>query len=221
MKSSDLGSLSDRELLAFARLFNDGHKGDEAAFGLTAAANTAFETDLNNFETDIDDYDTKSAAENAAVQKKSNTRKSVLQQLRQKIKLVRATLPKEDENLDKVGLDVYDSEPTAASAPDSEPTAWVDYAKLKHTIYFRDAAAPDSEAKPKGVKGAEIYRYIGTGAPTSESDYDFLTLDSASPYTAFYTMADAGKKVFYMLRWVSTADAKGAWSATVEATVNG
>jgi len=134
---------------------------------------------------------------------------------------VRATLPKKDEKLGSVGLDVYDDEPTDANAPTSQPMAWVDYAKLKHTIYFRDSATPLSEAKPKGVKGAEIYRYIGTSAPTSESDYDFLTLDSSSPYVVFYTMEDAGKKAFYMLRWVSTSDEIGEWGITIETTING
>jgi len=221
MKSRDIGNLSDRELLAFARLFNDGHRGDEAAFGLTEAANTAFGVELNTFETELDDYDATQAAEAAALLAKNNSRTAILQALRQKIKLVRATLPKTDEKLAMVGLDVYDDEPTAANAPTSQPLAWVDYAKLKHTIYFRDAATPLSEAKPKGVKGAEIYRYIGTTAPASESDYDFMTLDSGSPYVAFYTMADAGKKVWYLLRWVSNSGEAGEWSETIEATVNG
>lgn len=221
MKSRDIARLSDRELLAFARLFNEGHKGDEAAFGLSAAANTAFDNELNTFETKLDDYDATQTAEATALQAKKNTRTSILQALRQKINLVRATLPKKDEKLATVGLDVYDDEPTAANAPTSQPLAWVDYAKLKHTIYFRDSATPLSEAKPKGVKGAEIYRYVGTSAPTSESDYDFLTIDSGSPYVAFYTMEDAGKKVFYQLRWLSNSGEVGEWSETVEATING
>jgi hypothetical protein len=34
-------------------------------------------------------------------------------------------------------------------------------------------------------------------------------------------MADAGKKVFYLLRWVSNSGETGEWSETIEATVNG
>jgi hypothetical protein len=32
-------------------------------------------------------------------------------------------------------------------------------------------------------------------------------------------MADGGKKVRYMMRWVSTGDEKGEWSETIEATI--
>lgn len=77
------------------------------------------------------------------------------------------------------------------------------------------------KAKPKGMRGCEIWRFVGDAAPEKESDYDFVTLDTASPYVAFYDMADAGKKVRYMLRWVSNGGDAGEWSETIEATING
>jgi len=82
MKSRDIGNLSDRELLTFARLFNEGHKGDEAAFGLTSAANTAFDNDLNAFETKLDAYDATQTAEATALLAKNNTRTEIVQALR-------------------------------------------------------------------------------------------------------------------------------------------
>ena len=87
MTSRDIGNLSDRELLTFARVFNDGHKGDEAAFGLTPAANTAFGVELSTFETELNDYDATQTAEATALLAKNNTRTAILQDLRQKISL--------------------------------------------------------------------------------------------------------------------------------------
>lgn len=34
-------------------------------------------------------------------------------------------------------------------------------------------------------------------------------------------MADANKKVYYLLRWVSNSGEVGEWSETIEATING
>ncbi len=97
----------------------------------------------------------------------------------------------------------------------------VDYGKLKHTIYFRDSATPDSTRKPAGMLGAEIWRFVGTSAPASADEYDYLATDTASPYVVFYDGADGGKKVFYQLRWVSKSGEEGEWSEMVEATING
>ena len=118
-------------------------------------------------------------------------------------------------------MDEYDDVKTDSPSPSSAPFGLIEYGKLKHIIHFRDSNTPDSEAKPKGMLGCEIYRHIGNAPPASEADFDFVTLDTGSPYVAFYTMADAGKKVFYQLRWISKSGERGEWSETVEATING
>ncbi len=69
--------------------------------------------------------------------------------------------------------------------------------------------------------GAEIWSKVGGPAPVSDSDYSMVTLDTASPHVIFYQMEDAGKSVWYRLRWVSKSQEKGGWSETVVATVNG
>jgi hypothetical protein len=221
MNSEKIGKLSDRELLAEVRLMNDATIGDEGSFSLNAAMSGELKTELTGFAGELDAYDGAQVAEDAAVQAKNTRRKKILTLARQQMKLIRATPEMTDEKLAEANLDAYDKTKTASSAPTTAPVGWVDYGKLKHTIYFRDSATPDSEAKPKGMKGCEIWRFVGDGEPASEADYDFVALDSGSPYTAFYTMADAGKKVRYLLRWVSTGDEKGEWSETIEATING
>lgn len=77
------------------------------------------------------------------------------------------------------------------------------------------------KAKPDGMKGCEIWHFIGSTVPLNEKDWDYLTTDSNSPYIAFYEASDAGKKVFYQLRWISRSDERGEWSETIEATING
>ena len=66
-----------------------------------------------------------------------------------------------------------------------------------------------------------IWSKIGDSATVDPSECTFLALDTASPYTAVNSGADAGEKANYMLRWVNRAGDKGPWSETVSATIGG
>lgn len=221
MKSSDIDKLSDRDLRAELGLMNDAAVADPAGYSLTAAMATDLKNELTAFEDELDAYDQTQVSEDAALQAKNTRRKTILTKGRQHMRLMRATPEITNEKLAEANLDAYDTTKTDSAAPTSAPVGWVDYGKLKHTIYFRDSATPDSEAKPKGMKGCEIWRFVGNAAPAADGDYDFVTLDSGSPYVAFYTLENAGKKVWYRLRWISNGSDAGEWSETIEATVNG
>lgn len=221
MKSSDIDKLSDRELRAEVGLMNDAAVADPAGYSLTAAMATELKEELTAFGGELDAYDQTQVSEDAALQAKNERRKTILTKARQHMRLMRATPGITNEKLAEANLDAYDTTKTDSAAPTSAPVGWVDYGKLKHTIYFRDSATPDSEAKPKGMKGCEIWRFVGNAAPVADGDFDFVTLDSASPYVAFYTLENAGKNVWYRLRWISNGGDAGEWSETIEATING
>jgi hypothetical protein len=117
------------------------------------------------------------------------------------------------------GITVPDIISTPAGAPTTAPTATVDTGeRLQHTIHFRDTTTPTSKAKPPGVRGCEIWMKIGT-PPVDAGELSFVALDTRTPYVATFDGADGGKTVTYWLRWVSTRDEKGPWSAPVAATV--
>lgn len=221
MKASDLHKLTDRDLLAAVQVLSDGATGNEADFGLTAAQTAALAAELAAFEGELNALDAARAAEDAALGARDNRRSGLVAMVRDLMRRIRAHVGNDPAILGRVNLDTYDETKTDSPAPTSAPIAFVDYGKLKHTIHFRDSATPDTEAKPQGMLGCEIWRTVGDAAPASDDDLQFVTLDTASPYVAFYTMADAGKKVSYLLRWVSKSGEKGEWSETVEATVNG
>lgn len=221
LNSNELGALSDRDLLAESRAYEVKLKGDPTQLNLTPADASEVESVNNDFEKTLDNWDAAQMAEDAASQAKKAARKTVLNKLRNHRNQAYADSSITEEKLAGYGIPPRDKIKTASPAPTSAPIGYVDYGKLKHTIYFRDSATPDSEAKPKGMRGCEIWRFTGAGAPASESDFDYVATDTASPYVAFYTMADAGEKVSYLLRWISNSGETGEWSETVEATVNG
>jgi len=109
-----------------------------------------------------------------------------------------------------------------APAPTTRPVVTVDTSqRLQHTLHFFDETTPNSRAKPDGVKGAEIRRAVADAPVNDPEQMDFLALDSATPYVAQYTAAEAGKTASYIIRWVNRRDEPGPWSQTVSATITG
>lgn len=108
--------------------------------------------------------------------------------------------------------------PTTATVP----LARVDTSeRLKHTINFTDAAEPDNKRRPRGAVGAEIWVKLDGSPPADESECQFLAIDTATPYVAEYTGADAGKMAHYLLRWRLRDESTTAFGETVSATITG
>ncbi len=109
---------------------------------------------------------------------------------------------------------------TSAPVPSTQPIAKIGTAiRLQHLIEFWDVATPNSRARPVGVRGCEIWYFIGATAPADVKQYRFLAVDSESPYIATFDGTDAGKSVWYILRWTNTRNQTGPWSAPVMATI--
>lgn len=219
--SNELGKLSDRDLLAEARAYETKLTVNPADLNFTNTDAAEVKSVNDEFETTLDAWDAVELQEAEILESKSNGRKKVLGKLRSHRKTVYADDSISSETLAGYGMPPRDTVKTPSPAPTTAPIGWIDYGKLKHTIHFRDSATPDKKAKPAGMQGCEIWRYIGAAAPTAESDFDYVATDTDSPYIAFFQMADAGKKCFYLLRWISKSGERGEWSEIIEATING
>ena len=164
------------------------------------------------------------AAFQTATQAKNDARANAERLIRGIVRRLQASTSVSDTERAALGITVRDTTPTATPAPPapSRPIGRVDTSqRLQHTIAFSDQATPTSRAKPQGAMGCEIVVKIGGPAPVDPSECQFLALDSASPYVATYSGADANKMAHYMLRWASKGGDKGPWSETVSATIGG
>jgi hypothetical protein len=221
MKSGDLHKLSDHELLAEVRLMNNNATGVEASYGLTAAMTAELKAELDGFEDELATMEALEASLSAGVGAKNNRRAKIIELTRKRMTLIRGTVGNDADKLGTVNLDALDETRTKAGAPTSVPFVLIDLGKLRHTINFRDAGTPDSNKKPSGVLGAEIWYKIGGTAPVDNKECQFLALDTATPYVVSFDGADAGKTVYYLLRWQSKNGDKGDWSDVAQATING
>lgn len=127
-----------------------------------------------------------------------------------------------DSDKEMMGLNVPDGHHTPVPVPASRPLGKVNTSnRLQHIIGFSDENTPTSKAKPKGVRGCQIWMKIGGVAPADASELRYIATDTRTPYTLDFAGADAGKMAYYWLRWENTKGQTGPWSEPVSATVVG
>jgi hypothetical protein len=221
MNSNEIGNLPDRILLAKTKAYQTHISTASGSLNLTSEDAGKMETKNEAFEAALDDWDAVELSEAEKAEAKKAARKVLLKEYRSQRNQAYADDDVTDESLAAADFPPRDHVKTASAAPSSAPIGWVDFGRRKHTIHFRDSASPDSEAKPKGIKGCQIYRFISETAPTSDEDFSWMVTDSDSPYVASYNLNMAGKKLWYMMRWISNGDELGEWSEMIEATING
>ena len=108
---------------------------------------------------------------------------------------------------------------TPVAVPSTKPIGQVDTSRrLEHTISFTNEDG--AVAKPTGVRGCQIWYKIGEAA-IDPSQLSYMATDTASPYTQKFNGENAGKNVYYWLRWENTRGETGPWSDVVMATITG
>lgn len=119
-------------------------------------------------------------------------------------------------------IPVHATTRTRVGVPTTKPVATIDASRrLSHIINFRDAAKPKSKAKPEGVANCEVWSKIGGPPPASPDELHYEGNETATPKLVEHDAADAGKTVYYWLRWVNTRSEPGPWSDTYSATIPG
>ena len=187
---------------------------------LTAAVATALSTAYSQMVTAINNNTTAQAAAQAANAAQELAIANFETKTRDVAQQMQASPTVTDQQREAAGLPVYDTIRTAVAPPSTRPTFEIDISdRLRHIIKFRDELTPDTRAKPAGAREAEIWHKVSDTQPVSENDYDYLAGDSATPYVAAFDGAQAGKTVWYLLRWKSTRGETGPWSFPLSAKV--
>jgi hypothetical protein len=75
------------------------------------------------------------------------------------------------------------------------------------------------EAKPFGVRGAEIRWAILPEPPKSQDDLVHSEFDTRTPYILQFDIPQAGKTLYVCARWENTTGQKGPWGKIVDAVI--
>jgi len=179
---------------------------------------TTLQTAWNTAWNKAKNKDTRSRAD---VQAKKEARKAFQSALRKFVRQWLAFNSKvTDADREALGLKVKDIEPTPMPVPDRAPDITIDAIKhLSHKLRLTDPANPHTQSKPKGVRAIQVFRFVGTSAPTDVSEYQFVGDATRFLFESKFTLADVGKTAYYLARYVNTRGIPGNWSNVVSAAV--
>jgi len=156
----------------------------------------------------------------AATKTKDVAKAKLEKGLRGAAKKVNGTPGVDDALRAQAGMPAHSPVRTPVGPPQTHPIGRL--APKGHTtlvLHVADETTPQRAAKPRGVHGYEIWRHVGDPAPADPSGYAYVGTLTRTPFTDVFTAADAGKNVYYLLRWVSTRSQPGPWSDVVTAKV--
>ncbi len=123
------------------------------------------------------------------------------------------------EDRSTLNITEHSTSRTPSPVPTTVPMVKVDTnRRLEHTISFTNEDG--THAKPAGVRGCQIWFKIGEPA-IDPSELSFMATDTASPCIHKFAGEDAGKAVYYWLRWENTRGDTGPWSDVIMATITG
>jgi hypothetical protein len=86
-------------------------------------------------------------------------------------------------------------------------------------IRFEFGESATSKAKPAGQHGIEIAWVISDTPPTSYADLVHSSFATHSPLILSFDLADAGKRLWFAVRWENTTGAKGPWTEIMSVVI--
>lgn len=213
---------SDGDFSLFMTTFVNYVAAHAVAVGVPTATATALSDALLTFTDSLTAHQAAQTAALSARATKDTARVDLTGLARPIIQMIQSNPAVTDDIRALMGLPIRDATRTRVPLPTTRPVGQVDTSqRLQHTISWRDESTPTSKSKPAGVRGAEIWLYIGPTPPADPSLAHFVALDTATPYLLVHDAADAGKLAHYLLRWVNSRQEPGPWSETISATITG
>ena len=200
--------------------FHTNFVANATALGFTAMDAAALTDKWDVYDPAFADAIVRENAYNAGLATLGTATDELVDLVRGFVATIQANPTVTDAQRSAAGIPIHSTTRTPASVPTTRPTADVDTSqRLQHTLHFRDEGSAN-RAKPAGVRGAEIWCFIGPG-PATVTAAHYLGTDTKTPYVATFDPEDAGKTAHYFLRWVNTRNQHGPWSETVSATIGG
>jgi hypothetical protein len=113
---------------------------------------------------------------------------------------------------DKNRFSVYTRDPTPTPVPKpatSPVPRKIDTSFPRRILMFLKDSLAENNAKPKGMRGAEMCWIIMDRPPLSKSELVHSTFCSNNRIELNFDESDRGKRLYFMFRWETTATVKG------------
>jgi hypothetical protein len=190
-----------------------------ARYGFPLEVYEKLEALRNTFKTKLDTAETPASHTKMSIQAKNTAKKALTTALRQAVKeYLTYNHLVTDEDRDALGLPIHKTTRTPIPPPtDLVELMLKQLAGNRVEVNFfpmgvNDTGKERREAKPFGVRGAEIRWAMLSEPPKSHDDLVHSEFDTRSPYMFQFDLPDAGKTLYVCARWENTTGQKGPWN---------
>jgi len=220
---------SDQELNAWVANFNTNLAAVMTSLTLPATFDDAILAAKTAYSTALTAHVAAQTASFNARQTKDAARTTMVDELRNLVRQLRANPGFTDPMAVSLGLPIYDTVATPTVPGSETPSLSVDNGSPQtHIISFwqmGDSGGETTEqiAKPQWARALRIVRsVVESGEPCPAVELmGWLASDTASPYMVTYTGTAVGKDAYYRGAWETHTGQIGLWSEAVKATITG
>ncbi len=195
----------ESELVTWSTSFAQVIAAGATAYGLTDLQSDAYGEAQSAFVAAHQTANDPATRSPANIEAKNAAKSALITLTRQLVKVVQAWPDITDQKRVALGITVPDDEPTPVPVPDTSPRieiTSVDGWMISFQLYDGGST---SRAKPEGVQGAYVYRYVGETPP---SDVDAWTMAGSTSKTESKVVIPSsvapGTKVWLTAAWVNT-----------------
>jgi hypothetical protein len=207
---------NDSDFNQFQEQFIAAVSADPAKHGLYDDEVTALTTAQTEWAANFTAHQQAQEAARTATQAKEGARTSLESLIRAAGKKINATAGVDNATRVAAGMPTRSTTRSHVGAPTSRPVGRIEQGGPNTLLVdFVDENSPHKTAKPKGVHACEVWAHIGDPAPTDASAFTFLGLATRTPYIDRHSATDAGKSIYYLLRWQNSKGAAGPWGVVV------
>jgi hypothetical protein len=211
--ADDIFPSNDAEFDDWQKNFVTVVAANPAKYGLLPADVAKLQTLQGAWATKLQGHSDAEVAFHTATKAKDTAGGDLKDAVRGAVRKIHGTAGLAHEDYVVAGIKPHDTVRSALKAPATRPMVRVEaHGHLAVMIHWTDETTPHKNKKPDGMHGVEIWSHVGDPAPADASGYSFIALDTRTPYLDEHPVADAGKSVYYLLRWQNTKGESGPWS---------
>jgi hypothetical protein len=151
-----------------------------------------------------------------AAQKKTSARTKLAKDIRGVAKKINGEAGVDNAMRASAGMPPHDTARTPAVAPATKPIGRAEPGGHSTVaLHVADVLTPKRAARPKGAIGYQLWVHTGDPAPADPTGYTFVKRVTRTPYVDVHPAADAGKTVYYLVRWEGPRGDTGPWSDVI------
>ncbi len=195
-------------------------RDNQAELGLSDADLAPLLASYPQWQTSWSELQVAQTAVETARQAKTDQRQLTQDQARSLVAMIQANPAVTDTQRVALQITVKSTIRSATPIPTTRPLPRLEQTgRLQHTIHFVDETTPNRRAKPSGIRGCQIWVFVGDTAPLDPNDFQYLGTDTRTPYVSNFESEEGGQLAHYYLRWVNTRDEPGPWSNPIQGLI--